>query len=120
MEKWGLRFGKYVPKVKPADLLQTWRIVRGDLVQVIAGRCTGQQGKVLRVQRDRNGLIVEGVNLVKRHVSADISGGKKGSTITLEQPISAANVALVDPSKKYKHRQNSIVGMPQRPLGSHR
>lgn len=64
MEKWGIRFGKMVPKVKAADLIKTWKIVKGDVVQVMAGKYSGQQGKVLRVQRDRNSLIVEGVNLV--------------------------------------------------------
>lgn len=66
MEKWGIRFGKMVPKVKPADLLNSWKIVKGDMVQVISGAYKGKQGKVLRVQRDRNGLIVEGVNLVMK------------------------------------------------------
>lgn len=65
MEKWGLKFGKMVPKVKPADLLNSWKIVKADMVEVIAGAYKGKQGKVLRVQRDRNGLIVEGVNLVR-------------------------------------------------------
>lgn len=65
MEKWGLKFGKMVPKVKPVDLLNSWKIVKGDMVEVISGSYRGKQGKVLRVQRDRNGLIVEGVNLVR-------------------------------------------------------
>ena len=64
MEKWGIKFGKMVPKVKPADLLKSWKIVKGDFVEVISGSYKGQRGKVLRVQRDRNGLIVEGINLV--------------------------------------------------------
>ena len=64
MEKWGIRFGKMVPKVKPVDLLQSWKIVKGDLVEVLVGSYKGKRGKVLRVQRDRNSLIVEGVNLV--------------------------------------------------------
>lgn len=64
MEKWGLKFGKMVPKVKAADLCNSWRIVKGDMVEVISGAYKGKQGKVLRVQRERNGLIVEGVNLV--------------------------------------------------------
>jgi len=53
-----------VPKVKKNDLVRSWRIVKGDMVQVTTGRALGQQGKVLRVQRERNTLIVEGVNLV--------------------------------------------------------
>jgi transcription antitermination factor NusG len=64
MEKWGIRFGKMVPKLKPVDLIKSWKIVKGDVVQVITGKYAGQQGKVLRVQRDRNALIVEGINLV--------------------------------------------------------
>ena len=64
MEKWGIKFGKMVPKVKPLDLLKSWKIVKGDLVAVTVGTYKGKQGKVLRVQRDRNSLIVEGVNLV--------------------------------------------------------
>ncbi len=64
MEKWGIRFGKMVPKVKPADLLNSWKIVKGDMVEVISGAYKGTQGKVLRVQKERNALIVEGVNLV--------------------------------------------------------
>ena len=54
-----------VPKVKPIDLLKSWKIVKGDVVQVMTGKYAGQQGKVLRVQRDRNALIVEGINLVR-------------------------------------------------------
>ena len=64
MEKWGIRFGKMVSKVKPVDVLKSWKIVKADVVQVITGKYAGNQGKVLRVQRDRNSLIVEGVNLV--------------------------------------------------------
>ena len=55
-----------VPKVKPIDLLNSWKIVKGDMVQVISGADKGKQGKVLRVQKERNGLIVEGVNLVSK------------------------------------------------------
>ena len=65
MEKWGLKFGKMVPKIKTKDLLKSWKIVKGDMVEVISGAYKGKQGKVLRVQRERNGLIVEGVNLVR-------------------------------------------------------
>lgn len=68
MEKWGIRFGKMVPKVKPENLMKSWRIVKGDMVQVTAGKYSGQQGKVMRVQRDRNSFIVEGINLVPNYL----------------------------------------------------
>lgn len=42
-----------------------WNIVRGDLVQVIQGPQAGQQGKIIRVIRPLNRVIVEGVNMVR-------------------------------------------------------
>jgi transcription antitermination factor NusG len=65
MEKWGIRFGKFVPKVKTDDLVKSWKIVKGDIVEVISGSCKGQQGKVIKVERSKNSVIVEGVNLVQ-------------------------------------------------------
>jgi large subunit ribosomal protein L24 len=44
-----------------------WRIVRGDRVQVISGKNKGSRGEVKMVIRKRNQVIVEGVNLVKKH-----------------------------------------------------
>jgi hypothetical protein len=78
MEKWGLQFGKLIPKVKPKDIARSWKIFKGDQVgycifesfddvfkvQVIAGKCQGEQGKVKDVYRKRNLVYVEGVNIV--------------------------------------------------------
>lgn len=86
MEKWGIRFGKVVPKVKPKDVLKTWNIVAGDIVQVISGGCKGQQGKVIHVRRRENRVRIEGINIVRggRPVpaapNAACGGGRRAST----------------------------------------
>jgi hypothetical protein len=68
LSKWGRKLGKSLLKVKgkPTPKVETtrWNIVRGDLVQVIQGPQTGQQGKILEVIRKTNRVIIDGVNLV--------------------------------------------------------
>jgi large subunit ribosomal protein L24 len=83
-------------------------IKKGDLVQVITGRkqdkggYRGKQGTVLAVDKENNRVIVEGVNLVKRHtkVGQNDKGAKTGGIETIEASIHISNVALVDPSSK--------------------
>lgn len=70
---------------------------RGDRVKVIRGNFAGSEGTVLRVLPKENRVVVEGVNLRKRHrrPSAD---NPEGGIITFEAPIHASNVMLIDPS----------------------
>jgi len=83
-------------------------IKKGDLVQVITGAKAerggdrGKQGRVLSIDKEKNRVIVEGVNLVKKHtkVSQTDRGTKTGGIETVEAPIHISNVALVDPSTK--------------------
>ncbi|MBC7518433.1 MAG: 50S ribosomal protein L24 [Microbacteriaceae bacterium] len=83
-------------------------IKKGDLVQVITGRrqdrggSRGKQGRVLEVLVDRNRVVVEGVNFVKKHVRAGQTdrGTKTGGIETREAPIHVSNVALIDPKTK--------------------
>ena len=83
-------------------------IKKGDLVQVISGAKEdrggdrGKQGKVLSVDRERNRVIVEGVNMVTKHnkVGQSDRGTKTGGIETKEAPIHISNVALVDPASK--------------------
>ena len=83
-------------------------IKKGDLVQVITGAKQerggdrGKQGKVLAVNKETNRVIVEGVNLVKKHVKAgqDAKGAVTGGIETVEAPIHISNVQIVDPSTK--------------------
>jgi large subunit ribosomal protein L24 len=73
-------------------------IKKGDTVKVIAGKDKGAEGKVLAVHRESNRVIVEGVNLVKRHTKVMQQGGRAGNTggiVTQEAPIHLSNVMLV-------------------------
>ncbi|MCI5825726.1 MAG: 50S ribosomal protein L24 [Arcanobacterium sp.] len=78
------------------------KIKKGDLVQVIAGRDKGMQGRVLQVLRKDDRVIVEGVQRVKKHtkVGRDARGGATGGIETVEAPIHISNVMLVGPDKK--------------------
>ena len=74
-------------------------IKKGDTVKVIAGKDKGAEGRVIAVLRDEDRLIVEGVNLVKRHTKVLQQGGRAGNTggiITQEAAIHVSNVMLVD------------------------
>ena len=73
-------------------------IKKGDLVRVIAGKDRGAEGKVIAVQTDRDRVVVEGVNRVKRHTKVIQRGGRAGTTggiITQEAPIHVSNVMLL-------------------------
>ncbi|GLK17040.1 50S ribosomal protein L24 [Herbiconiux flava] len=83
-------------------------IKKGDLVQVISGATQarggdrGKQGRVIEVLVERNRVVVEGVNLVTKHVRVGQTqrGTKTGGIETMEAPIHVSNVALVDPETK--------------------
>ena len=70
----------------------------GDKVIVIAGSNKGREGTIKKVLRDENKLIVEGVNLVKKHQKA--SGQESGGILETEAPIHASNVMIIDPKTK--------------------
>jgi large subunit ribosomal protein L24 len=86
-------------KAQQAGKLPTINIKKGDTVKVIAGKDKGAEGKVIKVLREENRLIVEGVNRVKRHTKVVNQGGRAGNTggiITVEAPIHVSNVMLVE------------------------
>lgn len=98
MEKWGLKFGKIVPKVKARDVVGKWKIFTGDTVQIINGAETGLVGKVECVLRKRNQVVVSGANIAKVNV-VPRNGVEKGYYL-VEKGINVSNVALVDPVTK--------------------
>ncbi len=71
-------------------------IQKNDTVQVIAGNFLGKQGKVLKVLPDRNRIIIENVNIVKRH-SRPSQKNPQGGVVQKEAPINASNVLVVCP-----------------------
>jgi large subunit ribosomal protein L24 len=72
---------------------------KGDQVAVVTGNYRGTQGRVLRVIPGRNRLVVEGVNLRKRH-QRPTQKSPEGGIVTAELPIDASNVMLVCPHCK--------------------
>jgi large subunit ribosomal protein L24 len=72
------------------------RIKTGDQVVVIAGKDKSKRGRVLKVIPKENRVIVEGVNIVKRHTKPS-PAHPEGGIIEKEAPIHASNVMLVDP-----------------------
>jgi large subunit ribosomal protein L24 len=72
------------------------RIRTDDQVEVIAGKDKGKRGRVIRVDRARERVVVEGLNIVKRHQRPGPQG-TGGGVIEQEAPIHVSNVALIDP-----------------------
>ncbi len=71
-------------------------IVKGDRVRVIRGNFREMEGSVLRVNPSRGRVVVEGVNMRKRHERAT-QDNPEGGIITFEAPIDISNVMLLDP-----------------------
>jgi large subunit ribosomal protein L24 len=72
------------------------KIHKNDMVMVIAGNARGKTGKVLKVYPDRERVIVEGVNIIKRHTRPR-QKNPQGGIVQREAPIHVSNVMLVDP-----------------------
>lgn len=85
------------------------KIKAGDTVQVIAGDHKGEKGKVLKVDREKNRAIVEGVNLVSKHTKPSAQN-PQGGIIKKEAPIHISNLSLLDP----KRGEITRVGYEQR------
>lgn len=81
------------PAPKPVKM----QIRRGDRVKVISGNYRGQEGTVLRVDREKNRVVIEGVNMRKRHRKPSALD-PEGGIVTFEAPIHASNVMLIDPA----------------------
>ena len=83
-------------------------IKKGDTVILITGKTQarggdrGKTGTVLSIDKEKNRVIVEGLNLVKKHVrvTENQRGVKDGGIVTEPAPIHISNVALIDPSTK--------------------
>jgi large subunit ribosomal protein L24 len=76
-------------------MAKKFKIKKGDQVIAVTGRDKGKTGEVLRVLRDKDRVIVAGVNVVKRHQRP--SAGSPGGIVEKEAPIHISNVAHVDP-----------------------
>ena len=74
----------------------------GDKVVVICGKDKGKEGKITQTLVKGDKVIVEGVNIVKKHIKP--TNGKDGGIIEVEAPIHVSNVMIVDPKTKKRTR----------------
>ena len=74
------------------------KIKKGDMVQVIAGKDKGAQGRVIEAYPQRDKVLVEGVNRIKKHVANSYNerGAESGGIVTQEAPIHVSNVMILD------------------------
>ena len=79
----------------------------GDKVVVIAGSSKGKEGKITKTLRSENRVIVEGVNIVKKHKKGN--GQESGGILETEAPIHASNVMLIDPKTKKRTRIGHVI-----------
>lgn len=75
-------------------LFKGYHVKKGDMVEVLAGKEKGKTGKVLKVLKKKDRVIVEKINFVKKHARP---GGKfaKGGIVEMEAPLHISNVALL-------------------------
>ena len=73
------------------------RIKKNDTVVVIAGKDKGQRGRVLMVMPKDDKVLVEGVNIIKRHTRPNPQRSIQGGIVERESPIHVSNVLIVDP-----------------------
>nr|XP_029117747.1 uncharacterized protein LOC105035298 isoform X2 [Elaeis guineensis]XP_029117748.1 uncharacterized protein LOC105035298 isoform X2 [Elaeis guineensis] len=76
-------------------IIQCWKILRGDNVMIIRGKDKGETGVIKRVIRSQNRVIVEGKNLVKKHIKQ--GQGHEGGIFSIEAPLHVSNVQVLDP-----------------------
>ncbi|RUM77455.1 MAG: 50S ribosomal protein L24 [Sulfurovum sp.] len=73
------------------------KIVKNDLVAVIAGKDKGRRGTVTEIKKNGK-LIVQGINIAKKHQKGNPNAGITGGIIEKEMPIDVSNVMLVNPA----------------------
>lgn len=86
-----------MPKAKKKPILpMPIRLKRDDLVEVLSGREAGKTGKILKIIRDKNQVVIEKVNMIKRHSRPSPTTGQ-GGIIEREGPLHVSKVMLICP-----------------------
>lgn len=73
------------------------KIRKGDKIKILAGKDKGKEGKVLRVLAAQKKVVIEGLNLVKKHQRGKRQG-EKGQVVEIPRAIDVSNVALICPA----------------------
>ncbi len=79
------------------------KLRKNDNVIVITGKDKGKKGKIVAVFADKNRVVVEGINVMKKHQRPKKSG-EKGTKIDIAMPINASNVMILDPKTGLRTR----------------
>ena len=80
------------------------KIKKGDTVEVISGKDAGKRGRVLVVDPPKQRVVIEGVNMIKRHTRPNPSKRVQGGIVEREAPIDASNVMAVSPDSGQRSR----------------
>lgn len=78
--------------------MSTMKIKKGDMVKVIAGKDKDKEGKVLAVNKEKNTIVVEGINMVTKHTKPSATN-QNGGIVKQEGPIDASNVMYIHKGK---------------------
>jgi large subunit ribosomal protein L24 len=73
------------------------KIKKGDQVMVITGESKGQKGRVLEVNREKERILVEGINMVSKHTKPNAKS-PQGGILKKEAPVHASNLMVIDPA----------------------
>jgi large subunit ribosomal protein L24 len=76
------------------------KIKKGDEIIVIAGKDKGKKGTVLSIVGEGERLLVEGINIAKKHVKANPNAGERGGIVEKTMPIHRSNVMVYDPTSQ--------------------
>lgn len=79
------------------------KIKKNDMVEVITGKSRGKQGKVLKVYEEKGRVLVEGVNIMKRHEKPS-QRNQQGGINEREFPVHISNVMILDPKTSERTR----------------
>ena len=79
----------------------------GDNVKVLAGKDKGKEGKIVKTYKKLNRVVVEGVNIVKKH-SKPRTTEEKGGIVEIEAPIHVSNVKVLDTKKAAKTTKKEV------------
>ena len=99
-------------KKAAAGKARPMKIKKGDKILVIAGKDRGREGTVIAVRPDRQQVLVQGVNLIRKNTKVTYQGqrgAKEGGIVTQEALIHVSNVQLIDPDTKSATRTGQRV-----------
>jgi large subunit ribosomal protein L24 len=73
------------------------KLKTGDEVIVLTGKSNGQRGKITKMIFEKNRVVVEGLNMMKKHVRPNPQAGIQGGIVEKEAPMDMSNIALFNP-----------------------